>query len=201
MSRISRLAVLVTALASLFAVLSSTAGAVTFTNTGTGGAFHATGGAGTLGITPTAGGGGTPSNLTCFDSTATGSLAAGAFTSVNGTVTFTNCKLVGLEVHVGCTYSLTPLTFSAGVTTGTADTHCTVSLQTSPFWAVQYHWHDARPLHQPERIDARQANSDSVEHADRLQRPPRWHRLHGGRCPVRPKDAHRRPQRADAHPH
>ena len=58
MSRISRLAVLVTALASLFAVLSSTAGAATFTNSGST-AFTATGGAGTLGITSTAGGGGT----------------------------------------------------------------------------------------------------------------------------------------------
>ena len=55
MSKISRLVVLAIALASLFAVLSSTAGAVTFTNDG-GTAFHATGSPGTLSATGTAGG-------------------------------------------------------------------------------------------------------------------------------------------------
>jgi hypothetical protein len=128
MSKFSRIVVLVTALASLFAVMSSTAGATTFTNTG-GTSFHATGGPGTLAVT---GSGGT-NNLSCTASTGTGTVAAGTFTSVTGSVTFNPCSLSGTATDVNCTYTLVPTVFNAGspaVTNGTATVACTASLTT-----------------------------------------------------------------------
>jgi hypothetical protein len=124
MSRIARFAVLVTALASLFAVLSSTAGAVTWDNSGST-AFTATGGAGTLTVTASGGG---SNNLSCLNSTATGSAPAditGATYLVTGTVIFGgDCKLSGVNSFVDCNYTLTGLTFSSPVTTGSADVTC-----------------------------------------------------------------------------
>jgi hypothetical protein len=126
MNKFSRIVVIVTALASLFAVLSSTAGAVTWTNTG-GTPFHATGGPSTLAVT---GSGGT-NNLTCFSSTATGTVAMD-FATVTGTVTYPNCSL-GVSVDIGCTYTLVPTGHSGtvpNVTTGTMVMTCIVSLTT-----------------------------------------------------------------------
>ncbi|HET6505440.1 MAG TPA: hypothetical protein VFG42_01510 [Baekduia sp.] len=122
MSKFSRFVVLVTALASLFAVMSSTAGATTWTNTGAT-SFAATGPGGILAVT---GSGGT-NNLTCTGATATGTAAA-VFTTVSGTVTFTPCSISGTATHVACTYTLTPLTFASGVTTGSAAVTCTAKL-------------------------------------------------------------------------
>jgi hypothetical protein len=122
MSRIARFAVLVTALASLFAVLSSTAGAVTWDNSGST-AFTATGGAGTLAVT---GSGGT-SNLTCLNSTATGTAPADATSvvySVTGTIVFGGCKALGPNWYVDCSYTLTGTLFASPVTNGNLDMTC-----------------------------------------------------------------------------
>jgi hypothetical protein len=129
MSKFSRIVVLVTALASLFAVMSSTAGATTFTNTNASGtSFHAIGGAGTLAVTRHPGVG---SNLTCTASTGTGSIPFGTFTSVSGTVNFNPCSLAGTPSTVACSFVLTPTVFNAGspaVTNGTAAVNCTASV-------------------------------------------------------------------------
>jgi len=124
MSKFSRFVVLVTAFASLFAVMSSTAGAVTWTNTGET-SFHGTSPGGVLAVT----GSSAPatSNLTCTAATATGTAAA-VFTTVSGTVTFNPCSLNGTAADVGCTYTLTPATFASGVTTGSAAVTCTARL-------------------------------------------------------------------------
>src|SRR6185312_4602675 len=117
---------LVTALTSLFAVLSSTAGAVTFTNFGST-AFTATGGPGTLAITGASG----TNNLACSGSSATGAVPSGVFTAVTGSVNFSPCTVLG-HLKVTCSYSLTPVSFASPVTTGVADVNCLVTLATSP---------------------------------------------------------------------
>jgi len=129
MSRISRLVVLVTALASLFAVLSSTAGAVTFTNTGSTN-FHATAGPGTLTITSSP-----ARDLVCQDATATGT-AAMTFTTITGTATFTNCLLVGIHTEVGCSYTFSPSTFTGISTDGVTSVNCVARLATTPNTAL-----------------------------------------------------------------
>jgi hypothetical protein len=128
MSKFSRIVVLVTALASLFAVMSSTAGAVTWHNEGST-TFHATGGAATLSFT----GAGSPTTLPCAASTATANAPVGTFTSavyrVTGTLRFTPCSLIGQSTYVDCTFTLTALTWSAGVTAGPVDVTCDARLE------------------------------------------------------------------------
>jgi hypothetical protein len=125
MSKFSRIVVLVTALASLSAVMSSTAGAVTWTNEGAT-TFHATSGSGTLSVDG--------NNLACSGSTATGDAPTGSFAtsySVKGTVTFSPCTIIGQAAHVACSYTLTAQTWTAGspaITGGSADVTCTASL-------------------------------------------------------------------------
>jgi hypothetical protein len=104
MSKFSRIVVLVTALASSFAVMPSTAGATTFTNTG-GTSFHAVGDAGTLTATRHPGVG---SNLSCTASTVTGTIPSGVFTSETITETFSPCLLTGNPAHVHCHYTMVP---------------------------------------------------------------------------------------------
>ena len=105
MSKIARLVVLVTALSSLFAMLSATAGAVTWHNTG-GTAFHATGGPGSLSIGS--------ATLACSGSTATGTAPGGSTVAqhynVTGTITFSPCQLVGQSTYVHCHFNLTGTT-------------------------------------------------------------------------------------------
>jgi hypothetical protein len=132
MSKIARLAVLVAALASLFAVMSSSAGATTFTNSGAT-SFHGTGTGGTLGITNGSGG---VSNLTCTGTDVIGVLGSGTFNFVLGNVTFAPCLLVGLHTKVACSYTWTASTFASGVTSGKAAVDCVASLATSPFTAL-----------------------------------------------------------------
>ena len=120
MSKITRIVVLATALTSLFGVLSATAGAITWHNTGNT-AFTAHGGAMTLSST------GGP--LTCVTSTTTGSAPAavvGATYTATATVTFDGCRLLSLNAHMHCHVGLTGTTFSAGVTSGSADVTCSV---------------------------------------------------------------------------
>ena len=144
MSKFSRIVVLVTALASLFAVMSPTAGAVTFTNTG-GTVFHATGVGGTLGVT---GSGGT-NNISCTASTMSGTVATGVFTSMTGTITFNPCSLAGTPSDVNCSFAFTPLVFTAGspaVTSGNASVTCVASTTTNPPVAL-CHIEGTTPVH------------------------------------------------------
>jgi hypothetical protein len=126
MSRIARFAVLVTALASLMGVVSATAGAVTWHNTGNT-AFTATGGPGTLSVGA--------NNLACTASSATGTApggsVVGATYSVPGTITFSPCTLAGQATYVHCGFTLTGSAFSAGITTGIADVNCVARLTAS----------------------------------------------------------------------
>ena len=105
MSKIARLVVLVTALSSLFAMLSATAGATTWHNTG-GTFFHATGGP----ITFSRGG----VSLTCAGSTATGTAPGGTTVAqhynITGTLTFQPCMLSGQNAYVHCHYTFTGTT-------------------------------------------------------------------------------------------
>jgi hypothetical protein len=125
MSKFSRVVVLVTALASLFAVMSSTAGAVTWHQEGTTN-FHATAGAGTLSVDG--------NNLACSGATATGDAPVGTFAntySVTGHVTFTPCTIIGQAADVRCSFTLTAQTWVVGppaITGGSADVTCTASL-------------------------------------------------------------------------
>ena len=117
MSRITRVVVLVTALMSLFAVLSSAAGATGWDNSGST-SFTATGGPGTLSVGANA--------LTCADSGTTGTSPTSSATGdlVTGTATFTGCTLGGVPAHMSCTYTLTATGQAGGVTSVTIDATC-----------------------------------------------------------------------------
>jgi hypothetical protein len=122
MSRIARFAVLVAALMSLFAVMSSAASAVSWDNSGST-TFTATGTGGTLSVGS--------NNLVCTGATATGAApasTAGATYSVTGTVTFSPCTIIGQSSTVACNYTLTGTTFASPVTSGQADVTCDAKL-------------------------------------------------------------------------
>jgi hypothetical protein len=120
MSRISRVVVLVTALMSVFAVMSSSAGAITWDVSSTA-AFAAHSGPGSLS--------GNGNTLSCLAGTATGAATALMFTgvpwnnAVHGTVTFDGCKIGGTPWHVSCTYGLNATGYSSAThqVTGTLD--------------------------------------------------------------------------------
>jgi hypothetical protein len=169
MSKFSRIVVLVTALASLFAVMSSTAGATTFTNTG-GTSFHAVGGAATL--TPTRHPG-VGSNLTCLTSTWTGTLSAGAFTSVTGTATSSSCSLSGNPAHIGCTYTLTPVAWTnatQAITSGSAAVTCTMSVGGVPLCHIEGntpgHYFNPDPPNTVGRLTLTASSSLQVTHSN-----------------------------------
>lgn len=118
MSKITRVAVLAVSLMSLFAVLSPTAGAVTWTNTGST-SVHATSGSGTLHVGS--------NSLSCSAATATATAAAdftGTTYSVPGTLAFSPCQLAGQSTYIHCGFTLTGAAFASGVTTGVADVTC-----------------------------------------------------------------------------
>jgi hypothetical protein len=123
MSKLARFVVLVTALTSLFAVLSSTAGAVTWHNTGNT-SFTATAGPGTLSATA--------ASLSCTSADASGTAPAsfvGATYVVTGTIGFTGCTISGSATNVECSYKLTGISQpTPGITTGGADVTCGVYL-------------------------------------------------------------------------
>jgi hypothetical protein len=125
MSKLSRLAVLVVGLMSLFGVLSSSAGAVTWDNSGST-AFTATSGAGTLSATG--------ASLSCSGATASGTApdsTVGVIYSVSGTATFDGCRLSNIVTTVDCGYTLTGATQDgAGMgstITGTVDVTCDIA--------------------------------------------------------------------------
>ncbi|WP_445149599.1 hypothetical protein [Baekduia sp. Peel2402] len=121
---IARIVVLVSVLTSLFAVMSSTTGAVTWTNTGST-VIHATGPGGILNIGANA--------LSCTGTTASATAAAnsvGSIYSVPGTVTFSPCTLAGQSMYIHCAFTLTGSSFTSPITTGAADVTCDLRLVT-----------------------------------------------------------------------
>ena len=102
MSTSQRLVTLITALASLLAVASPTAGAVTWHNTG-GTAFHATGGPMTYSRGSV--------SLTCAGSTATGTAPGGTTVAqhhnLTGTITYSLCLMSGQSMYVHCHFNFT----------------------------------------------------------------------------------------------
>jgi hypothetical protein len=126
MNRLTRIVLLITALTSLLAAMSSTAGAVTWTNTGNT-AVHATGAGGGLHLGS--------NTFSCTSSTATGTAPAdqtSAVYSVTGTLTFSPCSLVGQNSTIHCNYILTGVTHTGGalggVTGVNADVTCDLRL-------------------------------------------------------------------------
>ncbi|WP_445148268.1 hypothetical protein [Baekduia sp. Peel2402] len=118
---------LVTALTSLMGVVSATAGAVTWHNTGNT-AFTATGGPATVSVGA--------NNLVCTASSATGTAPVGSIVSVTyngtGTITFSPCTLAGQGAYVHCGFTTTGASFSGGVTSGVADVNCVAWLVLGP---------------------------------------------------------------------
>lgn len=122
MSKIARFAVLVAALLSLFAVLSSTASAVTWHNTGNT-AYTATITSGTLSVTS--------ANFVCNGGVMTATVASAPFvgnvwTAETGTATFTACS-GGVNLTIDCSFTATAISWtnlSPAVTHASVDTTC-----------------------------------------------------------------------------
>jgi hypothetical protein len=122
MGRFLRIAVPLVALLSMLAAFSSSAGAVTWHNTGDS-HFLATGGAGTLASTG--------ATLGCVGSDGTGTApsasSVGATLIVSGTFAFTGCTLSGQSIGFECGYTFTGTSWVAGtpaVTSGNFDLTC-----------------------------------------------------------------------------
>lgn len=121
MHRTARLAVLFAALLSLPALAASTAGAVTWHNSGST-TFTATSGPTTLSSTS--------ATVGCTSTDVTGtvpSLLVGLTLVATGNAQFTGCSLGGLAVTVHCSYTMTGTSWTAGKTTGNADATCFTS--------------------------------------------------------------------------
>jgi hypothetical protein len=129
MSRFTRAVIALTALASSLALMSSTAGAVTWTNEGAG-SFHATGGGSQRHLSA--------NTFSCTGATATGTAPADSPSStlMTGTLTFSPCSLAGQNTFIHCNYTLTGLVFSGaalgGVTGGIVDMTCDERISASP---------------------------------------------------------------------
>jgi hypothetical protein len=126
MNKIARLAVLVAALASSFAVMSSTAGAVTWHNTGSE-SLHATG----VGLTLSVG----VNNFACTGSTLNATSPVGSFVtatySMTATLTYSPCTLAGVNFYMHCNATYTGIAWVAGppaLTAGAADVTCDLKL-------------------------------------------------------------------------
>ena len=168
MSKFSRIVVLVMALASLLAVMSSTAGAVNFTNT-RGTSFHATGGNGTLSVT----GSGGVNNLSCTAWTATGSVPMGPFASVVGDATFSPCLLSGTPAHIDCHFTLFLVVWTStvpAVSSGSSTIACVASTTTG---VPLCHIHGHPPVHYvnpngatPGRLTLTPSSTMTVTHAN-----------------------------------
>jgi hypothetical protein len=126
MSKILRLAVMLSALTSAAAAMASAAGAVTWHNTGDT-AFTASGGAvATFSVT------GVSLRCTGTDMTGTSPSASAtgpSYTVANGTLTFTSCTLSGLPSTLDCAYSVALGTAPVNhVFSGALDLTCEVSM-------------------------------------------------------------------------
>lgn len=135
MSRISRLVVLVTALTSLFGVMSSSASAATHWINQGAEHFTATAGPGTLTST------GVGIACTSADATGTAPLTSSADVYlVTGTIQFTNCTAAGSAATIECGYTLTGTSKSsptALVTSGFADVTCGVYVLNSKLCHIE----------------------------------------------------------------
>jgi hypothetical protein len=123
MSKITRIAVLAISLTSVFGVLSSAAGAVTWTNVADT-AFTATAGASTLTVGATAA-------LVCTAAHASGTSPMSTVATIapvaSGTMTFTGCRLLGtVNATMDCGYTFTAASLALGVTNGSVDITCGV---------------------------------------------------------------------------
>ena len=109
MTKFARIFVLVTALASLSAIASSTAGAVTWHNTGSE-SLHATG----AGVTLTVG----SNNFACSGSTLNATSPVGTFAtnnySMTGTLTYSPCTLAGVNYYMHCNTTVNGVAWIAG---------------------------------------------------------------------------------------
>jgi hypothetical protein len=117
MSKILRVVVLTTA---LLAALTSTAGAVTWDNSGDT-AFTASGGPSTIDL----GGVG----FSCTGPTVTGTTTPSPFTgtvAATGTVTYGHCTSAGIPTAFDCSYSQTLSSQAGGVSSGALDVTCGV---------------------------------------------------------------------------
>jgi hypothetical protein len=130
MSRTIQPAAALIALLSLFAFAASTAGAVTWHNTGST-AFTATSGPTTISVGS--------NNLACSGGSAVGTVTAGSFVgaiwpAASGTAVFSPCMFAGQNVVATCTYTVTAVSWTAGppaTTSGNADATCFSVLQSS----------------------------------------------------------------------
>jgi hypothetical protein len=130
MSRLMRLAVLVLGLVSLSGMVSSSAGAVTWDNSGAT-AFTATAGSSTLSSTS--------ANLSCTSATSTATAlnnVVGLTYAVTGAATYNGCTLSGIATtfHCGFTFTFTAQ-FGTGMgaqITGGVDMDCSISQFTVP---------------------------------------------------------------------
>jgi hypothetical protein len=124
MSKIMRLCVLGVSLMSLFGVMSSAAGAVTWSNDG-GHAFTATAGPHTLS--------GNGLSLSCSGGTATGTMSPSPFVgaiwdAATGAVAFSGCTVAGVATTIDCSFTLTATGQSTpAVTNGLLDLTCNYS--------------------------------------------------------------------------
>jgi len=128
MSKTLRVAVLATALLSALTMMASSAGAVTWHNSGDT-AFTATGGVMAFSSTSV--------SLNCSGSDSTGTVtstpAIGAtFVAATMTTQVTGCTVSGSEWPWECKRTFTGTTYSSGVTNGTFDTTCTMYLGSTP---------------------------------------------------------------------
>jgi hypothetical protein len=103
--------------------VTSTAGAVTWHNTGDT-AFTSSGSAMTLSVTGV--------SLTCTGASATGTSPSGStvgviYSGASGTLTLNGCSLSGLPTSVGCDYTWTLSTDTGGIKEGTADLTCSIT--------------------------------------------------------------------------
>jgi hypothetical protein len=126
MSRISRVVVLATALLATAAALASTAGAVTWHNSGDT-AFTASGQASTYSVTGV--------SLVCSGATMTATSPSAAFVGATyglatGTFTRTGCSLSGISTFITCSFKMTATAQDAAVrtvTTGSFDVSCSMT--------------------------------------------------------------------------
>jgi hypothetical protein len=136
MSRFTRVVMVLTALASSLAAMSSTAEAVTWTNEGAT-SFHATGIGGARHLP-----GGINVNFHCTGETATGTapMHTSTNTIMTGTLTLAPCSHQGLSSSIHCSYTMTGVNFTGstlgGVTNALVDLTCDERLTTAPGWAL-----------------------------------------------------------------
>jgi hypothetical protein len=122
MSKIMRMVVLVVSLTSLLGAMSSSAGAITWTNAGDT-AFTATAGPSTMSVTG--------SSLTCTgeswtSTTGTAPFAGAVWPAIRSTRTLSGCRLFGISTGVHCNHEFTAGRQTSGVTHGVDDITCWV---------------------------------------------------------------------------